>query len=79
MIKEVPVDKVVYRDVPHEVVRKEIVYVPFFSDDPDLLKKTMGQRGNGGTLEPKPAETEIDPAPDPMAPSGDVSGEQGDK
>jgi hypothetical protein len=79
VIKEVPVDKVVYRDVPHEVVRKEIVYVPFFSDDPDLLKKTMGQRGNGGTLEPKPAETEIDPAPDPMAPSGDVSGEQGDK
>jgi hypothetical protein len=79
VVKEVPVDKVVYRDVPHEVVRKEIVYVPFFSDDPDLLKKTMGQRGNGGTLESQPEETKIDPTPAPIAPSGDVSGERGGK
>ena len=79
VVKEVPVDKVVYRDVPHEVVRKEIVYVPFFSDDPDLLKKTMGQRGNDGTLEPQPEEAKIDAAPAPIAPSGDVSGERGGK
>jgi hypothetical protein len=37
VIKEVPVDKIVFRDVPKEVVRKELVYVPFFTDDPEYL------------------------------------------
>lgn len=34
---EVPVDKVVFRDVPREIVRKELVYVPLYTNDPDLL------------------------------------------
>jgi hypothetical protein len=38
VVKEVPVDKVVFRDVPKEIVRKELVYVPMFTDDPNLLK-----------------------------------------
>jgi hypothetical protein len=31
--KEVPVEKVVYRDVPREVVIKELVHVPLFTQD----------------------------------------------
>ena len=29
--KEVPVDKVVYKEVPKEIIKKEMVYVPFYS------------------------------------------------
>lgn len=36
--KEIPVDKVVVKEVPKEIIRKEIVYVPFYTDDPDLLE-----------------------------------------
>jgi hypothetical protein len=35
--KEVPVDKVVLKEVPVEVVRKEVIHVPVFSNDPELL------------------------------------------
>jgi hypothetical protein len=37
VVKEVPVNKVVYTEVPKEVVRRELVYVPFFTDDPQHL------------------------------------------
>jgi len=39
LIKEIPVEKVVFRDVPIEIVKKEIVHVPLYTSDPDLLKK----------------------------------------
>lgn len=35
---EVPVDKVVFKEVPKEVVRKEIVYVPLYTNDSELLQ-----------------------------------------
>jgi hypothetical protein len=35
--KEVPVDRIVTRDVPREVVRKELVYVPLYTNDKELL------------------------------------------
>ena len=38
IIKEVPVDKVVFQEVPVEVVRKEIIHTPIYTNDPDLLK-----------------------------------------
>jgi 5'-3' exonuclease len=38
VIKEVPVDKVVFRDIPVEVVKKEIIHTPIYTNDPDLLK-----------------------------------------
>ena len=48
VIKEVPVekivkeivevDKVVYTEVPKEVVRKEVIHVPIYTNDPDLIK-----------------------------------------
>ena len=37
VVKEVPVDRVVFRDVPREVVVKELVYVPLYTNDPSLL------------------------------------------
>mgnify|MGYP003971738487 FL=1 len=36
--KKVEVDKVVYTEVPKEVVRKEVIHVPIYTNDPDLLK-----------------------------------------
>jgi hypothetical protein len=38
VVREVPVEKVVFRDVPREVVKKLLVYVPFYTNDPELLK-----------------------------------------
>lgn len=38
VIKEVAVNKIVYQEIPREVVRKELVYVPMFTNDPELLK-----------------------------------------
>ena len=35
--KEIPVDKVVFKDVPVEVIRKELIHVPVYSNDPELL------------------------------------------
>ena len=42
VVKEVPVDKVVFRDVPREVVVKELVYVPLYTSDPSLLNIDYG-------------------------------------
>ncbi len=39
VVKEiVEVDKIVYKEVPKEVVRKEVIHVPIYTNDPDLLK-----------------------------------------
>ena len=39
IVKEtVEVEKVVYREVPKEVVRKEVIHVPIYTNDTDLLK-----------------------------------------
>jgi hypothetical protein len=38
VIKEVPVDRVVRQEVPVETVRKELVHVPLYTNDPKLLK-----------------------------------------
>lgn len=37
VVKEVPVERVVFRDVPREVVRREIVHVPLYTADQELL------------------------------------------
>ena len=37
VVKEVPVEKVALKEVPKEVVRRELVYVPFYTNDPELL------------------------------------------
>ena len=38
VVKEVPVNKVVHKEVPVETIHKELVYVPFFTDDPEYLE-----------------------------------------
>ena len=37
VVKEVPVDRVVTQEVPKEIVRKEMVYVPFYSSEGGTL------------------------------------------
>ena len=37
VIKEVPVEKVEIKEVPKEIVRKEIVYVPLYSAEKGLV------------------------------------------
>ncbi len=38
VIKEVPVERVVRHEVPIEILKKEIVHVPLYTNDPKLLK-----------------------------------------
>mgnify|MGYP001572732991 FL=1 len=38
VIKEVPVDRVVRQDVPVETIKKELIHVPLYTNDPKLLK-----------------------------------------
>ena len=38
VIKEVPVEKIVKVEIPVEVIRKEIVHIPLYTDDKSLLK-----------------------------------------
>ena len=47
VIREVPVEKVVLRDVPKEVVIKELVYVPLYTNDPELLNIDHGIASKG--------------------------------
>lgn len=42
VVREVPVEKVVFRDVPKEVIVKELVYVPLYTNDPQLLNIDHG-------------------------------------
>ena len=47
VVREVPVEKVVLRDVPKEVVIKELVYVPLYTNDPELLNIDHGIASKG--------------------------------
>ena len=38
IIKEVPIEKIVTTEIPVEILKKEIVYVPMYTNDKDLLK-----------------------------------------
>jgi hypothetical protein len=37
-VREVPVDRIVPVEKPVEIKVKELVYVPIFTNDPDVLK-----------------------------------------
>ncbi len=50
VIKEVPVEKVVFRDVPVEVTKKEIVHVPFYTDDKTLINLSNSNTKNGKSV-----------------------------
>lgn len=51
VVREVPVQKVVMVEKPVEIVRKEIVYVPLYTDDPTKLRTAYA--GAGQTTEPQ--------------------------
>lgn len=54
VVKEVPVNKVVFTEVPKEVIHKELVYVPLFTDDPELLNiRPAGKGGRGRSAKVK--------------------------
>jgi hypothetical protein len=39
LIREVPVEKIVFRDKIQEVIKKEVIHVPIYTNDPSLLRK----------------------------------------
>lgn len=39
VVKEIPVDRVVFRDKIQEIIKKEVVHVPIYTNDPSLLRK----------------------------------------
>ena len=43
-IIEVPVDKIVLRDVPVEVVKREVVHIPVYTNDESLLGKNFTEQ-----------------------------------
>ena len=53
MFKEVPVDKVVLKEVPVEIVKKEIVHVPLYSADSGLIDGSKKFKGNKTKDNPK--------------------------
>jgi len=53
VVKEVPVEKVVRVEVPVEIVKKEIVHVPLYTDDKSLIKLASNHRFDPQDIEPK--------------------------
>lgn len=39
LIREVPVEKIIFRDKIQEVIKKEVIHVPIYTNDPSLLRK----------------------------------------
>ncbi len=39
--REVPVDRVAFKEVPVEVVKREVVHIPVYTNDPSLLGKNF--------------------------------------
>jgi len=39
VVKEIPVDKIVFKEVPVEIVKREVVHIPVYTNDPSLLGK----------------------------------------
>lgn len=44
VVKEVPVEKVIRVEVPVEIIKKEIVHVPFYTNDQSLLKLATNEQ-----------------------------------
>lgn len=55
VIKEVPIEKVIRVEVPVEIIKKEIVHVPLYTNDKSLLKLATNEK-----FDPKDIEEEKD-------------------
>jgi len=53
VIKEVPVEKIVRVEIPVEVIRKEIVHIPLYTDDKSLLKLSKNNAFDAKDLDEK--------------------------
>lgn len=53
IIKEVPVEKVIRVEVPVEIIKKEIVHVPLYTNDKSLLTLATNEKFNPKDLEEK--------------------------
>jgi hypothetical protein len=51
VIKEVPVEKIVRVEIPVEVIRKEIVHIPLYTQDQSLLKLAKNNAFDANDLE----------------------------
>ena len=49
VVKEIPVDKVVFKDKPIEIIKREIVHVPLYTDDKTLIN--LSNKGSFGQKE----------------------------
>ena len=56
IIKEVPVEKIVKVEIPVEIIKKEIVHVPLYTEDKSLLKLAENHRFDEHSLEKDDAE-----------------------
>jgi len=57
VIKEIAVERIVKVEVPVEIIRKEIVHVPLYTDDKSLLKLASNNRFDPDDLKPEADET----------------------
>lgn len=57
VIKEVPVEKVIRVEVPIEIIKKEIVHVPLYTNDKSLLTLAMNEKFDPKDIEqPEPGD-----------------------
>lgn len=56
VVREVPIEKVVRVEVPVEIVKKEIVHVPFYTNDKSLLKLARNEKFDPKDIAEKPQD-----------------------
>ena len=61
VIKEVPVEKVIRVEVPVEIIKKEIVHVPLYTNDKSLLTLAMNEKFNPKDIEQPEPGNESEP------------------
>ncbi|MFV1874030.1 MAG: hypothetical protein ACMZ64_11980 [Oleiphilus sp.] len=64
VVKEVPIEKVVRVEVPVEIIKKEIVHVPLYTNDKTLLKLASNESFDPKDIEPTDAKHKADPPHD---------------
>ena len=57
VIKEVPVDRIVIQEVPKEIIRKELVYVPLYSVESGTIDATNSTKNIKPDIKEKSKKT----------------------
>jgi hypothetical protein len=61
VVKEVPIEKVIRVEVPVEIIKKEIVHVPLYTNDKSLLTLAMNEKFDPKDLEDTDSSSESKP------------------